>query len=90
MFNTAAGLQQLRGSDVGDGLAADPGENVPLQSANDPVGMIVWPVGGVLGEPFPCHHLEAIRRPFDFRGLLGLAVFAGVGSIECVLLLVEN
>lgn len=78
LFNPVDDFQQLRRGDLGDGFAADLGEDVPIQPTDDSLAMIDRPVGGVLGVPFPRYHLEAVRRPLDLDGLRGLAVFAGV------------
>ena len=40
LFDPANHFQQLRGGDVGYRRTADPGEDVSLQAADDPVAMI--------------------------------------------------
>jgi hypothetical protein len=44
------------------------------------VAVIGGPCRGILGEPLPRHHLEAVCRPVGSRRLHRLTVFARVGS----------
>ena len=40
------------------GLVSHPGEDIPLQPAEDPAGVTLGPVGRMLDEPFPGHQLR--------------------------------
>lgn len=74
-------LQEVRGGDVDDGLAAEPGKHVQLQPANDGLGAFLGPGGQVLGVPFARHHLEAVCYPGFLRGLLRPAVLTGIDVV---------
>lgn len=81
LLDPADNFQQLRGVDVGNRLATDPGEDAALHSADDPITMASRPLGGVLGVPFPRHYFEAVGCLFDRGSLLCFAVFARIDLV---------
>ena len=60
------------------GLVSHPGEDIPLQPAEDPAGVTLGPVGRMLDEPFPGHSFEIVGRPLLFCSLLCFAVLTGI------------
>ena len=67
--------------DQGDGAAAEPGENIHLQSPED-LARVRWrPGGGVLGDPLTRNHLKTVCGAFSSRGLLDFAILAGVDVV---------
>src|SRR5438105_14568541 len=73
--------KQFGGSQRSNRTAANPREDVALESPDDAVAMTRGPGRGILGVPLASNYLETVCRSIRPRRLHGLAVLARVYAI---------
>ena len=81
-FDLAQGFQQFGRLDVGNGLGAQPGEDVALKAAQDAFAVAGCPLRRKLGVPLAGDDFKAVCAPLLACGFLRLALFAGVNIVR--------